>query len=70
MLFLAQVSANCDGFDEAQEGGESQEHKADVVSVSAICHKNVLLDGPSDGLTVNMTQHSLIRPLGRGVNGV
>jgi len=42
-------------------------HKAEVVSVSAICHKSVLLDGASDESTTHMTQLSLIRPLGGGV---
>jgi len=41
-------------------------HKAEVVSVSAICHKNVLLEGASDESTTHMTQLSLIRPLGGG----
>jgi DNA polymerase alpha subunit A len=39
-------------------------HKSEVVSVSAICHKQVMLDTASDESTSNMTQLSLIRPLG------
>lgn len=38
--------------------------KSEVVSVSAICHKQVLLDTASDESTRHMTQLSLIRPLG------
>jgi DNA polymerase Pol2 len=43
-------------------------HKSEVVSVSAICHKNVQLDTASDESTNNMTQLSLIRPLGSAAN--
>jgi DNA polymerase Pol2 len=39
-------------------------HKSEIVSVSAICHKQVLLDTASDESTRHMTQLSLIRPLG------
>mmetsp|Transcript_16123 Transcript_16123/g.25102 ORF Transcript_16123/g.25102 Transcript_16123/m.25102 type:complete len:1003 (+) Transcript_16123:2-3010(+) len=39
-------------------------HKSEIVSVSAICHKQVLLDSGSDESTRHMTQLSLIRPLG------
>ena len=39
-------------------------HKNEVVSVSAVAHKNVLLDTASDESTRHMTQLSLIRPLG------
>ena len=39
-------------------------HKNEVVSVSAVTHKNVLLDTASDESTRHMTQLSLIRPLG------
>ena len=46
-------------------------HKSEVVSVSAICHKHVLLDKSSDGSTSHMTQLSLIRPLAQpGTHGV
>lgn len=38
-------------------------HKSEVVSVSALCHKKVLLDTASDESTKCMTQLSLIRPL-------
>jgi DNA polymerase alpha subunit A len=39
-------------------------HKSEIVSVSAICHKQVMLDSASDEATQHMTQLSLIRPLG------
>ena len=39
-------------------------HKNEVISVSAVAHKNVLLDTASDDSTRHMTQLSLIRPLG------
>ena len=42
----------------------AKSHKAEIVSVAAICHKKVLLDTASDESTHHMTQLSLIRPLG------
>ena len=39
-------------------------HKSEVVSVSALCHKQVMLDSASDESPRFMTQLSLIRPLG------
>ena len=39
-------------------------HKSEIVSLSAICHKRVLLDSRSDESTIHMTHLSLIRPLG------
>ena len=39
-------------------------NKSEIISISAICHKKVLLDSASDESTSNMTQISLIRPLG------
>uniref|UniRef100_A0A7S2UH04 DNA polymerase n=1 Tax=Attheya septentrionalis TaxID=420275 RepID=A0A7S2UH04_9STRA len=45
-------------------------HKSEVVSVSAICHKRVLLDTASDESNTNMTQISLIRPLGQASSGM
>lgn len=39
-------------------------HKSEVVSVCALCHKQVLLDTASDESTKHMVQLSLIRPLG------
>ena len=45
-------------------------NKSEIVSVSAICHKNVLLDAASDDGFQHMTQLSLIRPLGLGVSSV
>jgi len=42
----------------------AKSHKAEIVSVSAICHKQVLLDTASDESIRHMTQLSLIRPLG------
>mmetsp|Transcript_12769 Transcript_12769/g.23948 ORF Transcript_12769/g.23948 Transcript_12769/m.23948 type:complete len:1531 (-) Transcript_12769:203-4795(-) len=42
-------------------------NKSEVISVSAICHKKVILDGASDEGFHNMTQVSLIRPLGYGI---
>ncbi len=44
--------------------------KSEIVSASAICHKNVLLDAASDEGYQHMTQLSLIRPLGLGVSSV
>lgn len=38
-------------------------HKSEIVSISAVCHKNVLLDTASDESAKHMTQLSLIRPL-------
>ena len=38
-------------------------HKSEIVSVSAVCHKNVLLDTASDESSKHMTQLSIIRPL-------
>jgi DNA polymerase alpha subunit A len=38
--------------------------KSEIVSISAICHKNVQLDTSSDESPTLMTQLSLIRPLG------
>jgi DNA polymerase Pol2 len=38
-------------------------HKSEIVSVSAVCHKNVLLETASDDTTKYLTQLSLIRPL-------
>lgn len=43
-------------------------NKSEVISVSAICHKQVMLDGASDEGFDNMTQVSLIRPLGAGIS--
>lgn len=45
-------------------------NKSEIVSVSAICHKRVLLDGASDEGFQFMTQLSLIRPLGLGVSSI
>jgi DNA polymerase Pol2 len=45
-------------------------NKSEVISASAICHKNVMLDGASDDSFKFMTQLSLIRPLGIGVSSV
>ena len=39
-------------------------HKSEIVSVSALCHKQVMLDSASDESPRFMTQLSLIRPLG------
>lgn len=39
-------------------------HKSEIVSVSALCHKQVMLESASDEATRHMTQLSLIRPLG------
>ena len=41
----------------------SKTHKSEIVSVSAVCHKNVLLETASDDSHKHMTQLSLIRPL-------
>ena len=38
-------------------------HKSEIVSVSAVCHKNVLLETASDDTPKYLTQLSLIRPL-------
>jgi len=38
-------------------------HKSEIVSVSAVCHKNVMLETASDQSPKHMTQLSLIRPL-------
>lgn len=38
-------------------------HKSEIVSISAVCHKNVMLEKASDQSPKNMTQLSLIRPL-------
>lgn len=38
-------------------------HKSEIVSVSAVCHKNVLLETASDDTPKFLTQLSLIRPL-------
>jgi DNA polymerase alpha subunit A len=40
-----------------------QTHKNEIVSVSAVCHKQVLLDSASDESRRYMTQLSLIRPI-------
>jgi DNA polymerase Pol2 len=40
-----------------------QSHKNEIVSVSAVCHKQVLLDTASDESRRYMTQLSLIRPI-------
>ena len=46
-------------------------HKSEIVSVSAVCHKNVLLETASDDTPKYLTQLSLIRPLAsEGSNGV
>jgi len=42
----------------------SKTHKSEIVSVSALCHKQVMLDSASDESPRFMTQLSLIRPLG------
>jgi DNA polymerase alpha subunit A len=39
-------------------------HKSEIVSVSALCHKQVMLDSASDESPRFMTQLSLIHPLG------
>lgn len=39
-------------------------HKSEILSVSALCHKQVMLDSASDEASRHMTQLSLIRPLG------
>ena len=38
-------------------------HKAEIVAVSAVCHKQVLLDTASDESSRNMTHITIIRPL-------
>lgn len=38
-------------------------HKSEIVSISAVCHKNVMLETASDQSNKHMTQLSLIRPL-------
>jgi DNA polymerase alpha subunit A len=38
-------------------------HKSEIVSASAVCHKNVMLETASDESARHMTQLSLIRPL-------
>jgi DNA polymerase alpha subunit A len=38
-------------------------HKSEIVSLSAVCHKNVLLETASDEAPKHLTQLSLIRPL-------
>ena len=38
-------------------------HKSEIVSIAAVCHKNVMLETASDDSTKHMTQLSLIRPL-------
>ena len=43
-------------------------HKAEVVSIIAICHKETLLDTASEKSTKFMTQISLIRPLGDSIS--
>jgi len=45
-------------------------NKSEIITASAICHKKVMLDGASDEGLDNMTQLSLIRPLGLGVSSV
>jgi DNA polymerase Pol2 len=45
-----------------------QTHKNEIVSLSAVCHKQVLLDTASDVSTRHMTQLSLIRPVHSGVD--
>lgn len=42
-------------------------HKAEIVALSAICHKETLLDTASDESFKFMTQLSLIRPLGNSI---
>ena len=44
-------------------------HKSEIVSVSAVCHKEVLLDTASDESPRNMTQITIIRPLGNSEKG-
>ena len=45
-------------------------HKSEVVSVSAICHRGVQLDGPTKSSAQAMTQLSVIRPVAQqGVHG-
>jgi hypothetical protein len=39
-------------------------HKSEIVSISALCHKNVMLETASDESPKHMVQLSLIRPLG------
>ena len=41
---------------------------SEIIAVSAICHKKIMLDGATDESVQNMTQLSLIRPLGLGVS--
>lgn len=41
-------------------------HKLEIVSVSAVCHKRVMLETASDETSKHMTQLSLIRPLDQG----
>jgi len=43
-------------------------HKVEIISLSAICHKETLLDTASDESTRLMTQLSLIRPLGNSIS--
>jgi DNA polymerase alpha subunit A len=38
-------------------------HKSEIVSLAAVCHKNVLLETASDEAPKHLTQLSLIRPL-------
>lgn len=48
----------------------SKTHKSEIVSVSAVCHKNVLLETASDeSSNKHMTQLSLIRPLAGAATG-
>lgn len=43
-------------------------NKSEIIAVSAICHKKIMVDGATDEGFQNMTQLSLIRPLGLGVS--
>jgi len=45
-------------------------NKSEIIAASAICHKKVMLEGASDEGFANMTQLSLIRPLGLSVSSV
>lgn len=44
-------------------------HKSEIVAVSAVCHKEVLLDTASDESYRNMTHVTIIRPLANGEPG-
>lgn len=45
-------------------------NKSEIIAASAICHREVMLEGATDESFDNMTQISLIRPLGLNVSSV